>query len=73
MPPEAIPRFGMVEIALQFLITRPLALKRTVPAAETVTVIGLVTPKVKVVEEKAMVRVALPEVMVMTAVALSAR
>ena len=43
-------------------MTRPLALKRTTPAVETVTVMGFKTPKVKVVEEKAMVAVALPKV-----------
>ena len=55
------------------MMTRPLALKRTTPAVETVTVIGFETPKVKVVEEKAMVAVADPVVMVMVAVVLSAR
>ena len=49
-----------VETSLQFLITFPLALKRTVPAVETVTVIALVIPKVIVVEAKAMVAVADP-------------
>jgi hypothetical protein len=52
----------MVEMDLQFLIKRPLALKRTDPAVETVTVMGLETPKVRVVEEKAMVAVALPRI-----------
>ncbi len=55
----------VVALALQFLITFPLALKRTTPATEVVTVIGLVMPKVKLVEEKEMVAVALPVVMVM--------
>ena len=49
-----------VETSLQFLITLPLALKRTFPAVETVTVIALVIPKVIVVEAKAMVAVAEP-------------
>jgi hypothetical protein len=62
-----------VEISLQFLITLPLALKRTVPAVETVTVMALVIPKVIVVEAKAMVAVADPVVMVIVAVVLSAR
>ena len=62
-----------VETSLQFLITFPLALKRTVPAVETVTVIGFETPKIKVLEEKAMVAVAEPVVMVIVAVVLSAR
>jgi hypothetical protein len=52
----------IVDIDLQVLMTRPLARKRTFPAVETVTVIGFATPKVKVVEEKAMVTVALPKV-----------
>ena len=63
----------MVDMDLQFLITRPLALKRTVPAVETVTVMGFAMPKVKVVEEKAMVAVADPVVMVIVAVVLSDR
>jgi hypothetical protein len=63
----------IVDIDLQFLMTRPLALKRTVPAVETVTVMGLEIPKVRVVEEKAMVAVAEPVVMVIVAVVLSAR
>jgi hypothetical protein len=63
----------MVDIDLQFLMTRPLALKRTSPAVETVTVMGFATPKVRVVEEKAMVAVADPVVMVIVAVVLSAR
>jgi hypothetical protein len=63
----------MVDIDLQFLMTRPLAKKRTDPAVETVTVIGFKTPKVSVVEEKAMVAVADPVVMVIVAVVLSAR
>ena len=50
----------MVDIDLQFLMTLPLAKKRTVPAVETVTVISFRTPKVRVVEEKAMVAVAEP-------------
>ena len=50
----------MVDIDLQFLMTRPLAKKRTDPAVETVTVMGFATPKVRVVEEKAMVAVAEP-------------
>jgi hypothetical protein len=53
-----------VETSLQFLITLPLALKRTFPAVETVTVIALVIPKVIVVEAKAIVAVADPVVMV---------
>ena len=63
----------MVDIDLQFLMTRPLAKKRTVPGVETVTVISFLTPKVTVVEEKAMVAVAEPVVMEMVAVVLSAR
>ena len=63
----------MVDIDLQFLMTRPLAKKRTDPAVETVTVMGFATPKVRVVEEKAMVAVAVPVVMVIVAVVLSAR
>jgi hypothetical protein len=62
-----------VETSLQFLITFPLALKRTFPAVETVTVMALVIPKVIVVEAKAMVAVADPVVMVIVAVVLSAR
>ena len=63
----------MVDMDLQFLMTRPLALKRTDPAVETVTVMGFAMPKVRVVEEKAMVAVADPVVMVIVAVVLSAR
>jgi hypothetical protein len=63
----------MVDIDLQFLMTLPLAKKRTDPAVETVTVISFRTPKVRVVEEKAMVAVATPVVMVIVAVVLSAR
>ena len=55
----------VVDLALQFLMSLPLALKRTLPATEVVTVIGLVMPKVKVAEVKEMVAVALPVVMVM--------
>ena len=50
---------------VQYLITLPLALKRTVPAVLAVMVMVLVIPKVKVVEEKEIVAVALPAVMVM--------
>jgi len=52
--------------ALQFLMSLRLARKRTVPATDVVTVIGLVIPKVKLAEVKAMVAVALPVVMVVT-------
>ena len=55
----------VVDLALQFLMSLPLALKRTTPATDVVTVIGLVMPKVKVAEEKEMVAVADPVVMVM--------
>ena len=55
----------VVALALQFLMSLPLALKRTTPATDVVTVIGLVMPKVKVVEVKEIVAVAEPVVMVM--------
>ena len=55
----------VVDLALQFLMSLPLALKRTLPATDVVTVIGLVMPKVKVTEVKEIVAVALPVVMVM--------
>ena len=55
----------VVDLALQFLMSLPLALKRTLPATDVVTVIGLVMPKVKVAEVKEMVAVAEPVVMVM--------
>ena len=55
----------VVALALQFLMSLPLALKRTLPATEVVTVIGLVMPKVKVAEVKEIVAVAEPVVMVM--------
>ena len=54
-----------VLLALQYLMSLPLALKRTVPAVLAVMVMVLVIPKVKVVEEKEIVAVALPAVMVM--------
>ena len=64
----------VVALALQFLMSLPLALKRTTPATDVVTVMGLVMPKVKVAEEKEMVAVALPVVMVMVVtVEVSAR
>ena len=49
-----------VLLALQYLMSLPLALKRTVPAVLAVMVMVLVIPKVKVVEEKEIVAVALP-------------
>ena len=55
----------VVDLALQFLMSFRLALKRTTPATDVVTVIGLVMPKVKVAEVKEMVAVAEPVVMVM--------
>ena len=55
----------VVDLALQFLMNLRLALKRTTPATDVVTVIGLVMPKVKVAEVKEMVAVAEPVVMVM--------
>jgi hypothetical protein len=64
----------VVERALQFLMSLPLALKRTFPATDVVTVIGLVMPKVKLVEVKEIVAVAEPVVMVMVVtVEVSAR
>ena len=54
-----------VLLALQYLMSLPLALKRTVPAVLAVMVMVLVIPKVKVVDEKEIVAVALPAVMVM--------
>ena len=64
----------VVALALQALITLPLALKRTTPGVEAVTVMTLVMPKVKVKEEKERVAVALPVVMVIVVtVEVSAR
>ena len=54
-----------VDLDLQYLMSLPLALKRTDPAVLAVMVMVLVVPKVKVVDEKEMVAVALPVVMVM--------
>ncbi len=63
----------MVGREAQDLMTRPLASKRTRPAVEVVTVMVLVTPKVKLVEEKVMVAVGEPVVMVMVLVVVVSR